>query len=186
MARQSKRDAILSAFIEMVESMPLEEVRVEELIRRSGVSKTTFYRFFRDKYDVMNAVYLDISKAITSSNTDLSQMHRFVREDFQIIYRHPRYFRRILDFNGQNSFRETIRDYYRGNILRQVVERSGGEPLSARMLFEIDAYSETAAFIVIWWILNDCALPPEELASYSLDCIPLALRPYFNLPDTPV
>lgn len=181
MARQSKRSAILSTFIEMVENMPVEEVRVEEVIRRSGVSKTTFYRFFRDKYDVMNAVYLDISKEITTNSTDLTQLFTTPHLDLQVIFHHPRYFRRILEFTGQNSFRETIRDYYRSNILRQVTERSQEEPLSDRILFEIDAYSETAAYIVTWWILNDCRLPPEELASYSLDCIPQALRPYFGL-----
>jgi AcrR family transcriptional regulator len=36
---------------------PFEKITVSLIIKRSGVSKSTFYRYFLDKYDVMNYNY---------------------------------------------------------------------------------------------------------------------------------
>ena len=54
MERKGARERIIGTFTDMVEEMPLEQIRIQDLIVRSGVSKSTFYRYFQDKYDVMD------------------------------------------------------------------------------------------------------------------------------------
>lgn len=48
------RQRIFDAFNELLNHMPFEKITVEMIINQSGVSKSTFYRYFHDKYDVLN------------------------------------------------------------------------------------------------------------------------------------
>ena len=45
------RQRIFDAFNELLNHMPFEKITVEMIINQSGVSKSTFYRYFHDKYD---------------------------------------------------------------------------------------------------------------------------------------
>ena len=81
MASERKRAAIMDAFIAMINEMPLESVRTEELITRAGVSRSTFYRLFHDKYDVMNSIFLLQSKKTVYKDPHLSNWKEWARMD---------------------------------------------------------------------------------------------------------
>jgi len=181
MATGSKRSAIIHALIDMMETMSFDEIRVEDIIKRSGVSKTTFYRLFRDKYDVMNSAYLDASSALVHKDPDMKNVRSWTIEDCNVISKHPRFYQKILSYRGQNSFRDTIREYYHQNIRRHIEMKVGGKPLTEQEEYAINVYSETAAYTMVWWISNGCQLSADQLEDYSEDCIPQCLRRYFNL-----
>lgn len=45
--------ALTNAFLEMMEEMPFEEIRVSELCDRAMIRKSTFYKHFGDKYELL-------------------------------------------------------------------------------------------------------------------------------------
>lgn len=45
--------ALTNAFLQMMKEMPLEDIRVGELCERAMVRKSTFYKHFGDKYDLL-------------------------------------------------------------------------------------------------------------------------------------
>lgn len=49
------RDRILLAFRELVLSVPFEAFKAQDVIRRAGVARSTFYAHFRDKNDLLLA-----------------------------------------------------------------------------------------------------------------------------------
>lgn len=180
MPSKGKRGSIIEAFMSMIEEMPLEAIRVEDLIARANTSKTTFYRLFRDKYDVMNAIYLLESQRIVEENPDLSNWKDWTYVDMEHIRRHKGFYRHIISYNGQNSFRNTIKQYYTKNIMRQIkAEYQNGE-IPEKILFAVDAYTEVNAFLVVWWVNRDCRTSIETLTEYAEDCMPESIRRYFN------
>ena len=54
-AERTKRD-ILQALLRLVDTTPFEHVTVKDICQEAGVSRPTFYAYYRDKYDC--AVYL--------------------------------------------------------------------------------------------------------------------------------
>ncbi len=52
MKRQSAKDRILQVFEIIIKKKDLSKITVEEVIELAGVSKTTFYRYYKDKYDL--------------------------------------------------------------------------------------------------------------------------------------
>lgn len=52
MKKQSAKEKTLQVFETLIKKKDLSKITVEEVIELAGVSKTTFYRYFRDKYDL--------------------------------------------------------------------------------------------------------------------------------------
>ncbi|MFA6867294.1 MAG: TetR/AcrR family transcriptional regulator, partial [Clostridia bacterium] len=50
---------ILSCFNNLMKEYPFEKITVEMIIKNSEVSKSTFYRHYIDKFDVMNYSYVN-------------------------------------------------------------------------------------------------------------------------------
>lgn len=48
-------DEIIEAFNQCIARKSFEKITVQEICEIASISKTTFYRHFQDKYDVMNA-----------------------------------------------------------------------------------------------------------------------------------
>ena len=52
------RDDILNAFNSLIETTDFDKITVQKIIEKAGIGRTTFYRYFKDKYDVMNYNYM--------------------------------------------------------------------------------------------------------------------------------
>ena len=158
------------------------KISVEMIMEKAGVSRSTFYRYFKDKYDVMNSAYLDVSAAMVRDNPDMRKQRNWCIEDFNLIMQHPRFFQKILSYKGQNSFRDTICSFYGRNIRNHIETQTGGKPLSDMEQYAIGAYADVAAYTMIWFIMNSDKVAPERMTDFALDCIPQSLRHYFE-PD---
>lgn len=55
--RAASRDAILNATNDYLSSRSFEEITIEDIIVRASVSRATFYRHFKSKYEVALALY---------------------------------------------------------------------------------------------------------------------------------
>ena len=51
------KDRILSAFNQLASHRDFDAITVFQIAQKAGVSRATFYRHFKDKYDVMNYNY---------------------------------------------------------------------------------------------------------------------------------
>ena len=52
--------AIVEAFNALIADIDFEDITIQAIIEEAEVSKATFYRYFKDKYDVMNYNYKHI------------------------------------------------------------------------------------------------------------------------------
>ncbi len=52
--------AIVEAFNTLISKYDFEKISVDMIIREADISRSTFYRYFRDKYEVMNVNYKNL------------------------------------------------------------------------------------------------------------------------------
>ncbi|WP_158591829.1 TetR family transcriptional regulator [Oceanobacillus halophilus] len=55
------REYILQAFLELLGTKEFESIFVKEIVRKAGISRSTFYIHFQDKYELMNYLREDIT-----------------------------------------------------------------------------------------------------------------------------
>ena len=66
MKRKTAREILAESFRELALSKPVDKITVPNIIENCGYSKTTFYRLFKDKYDLMAWDYAQRLQAIVS------------------------------------------------------------------------------------------------------------------------
>ncbi len=53
MKRKTAREILAESFRELAGFKPVDKITVPNIIENCGYSKTTFYRLFKDKYDLI-------------------------------------------------------------------------------------------------------------------------------------
>ncbi len=48
---------ISAAFYELLQKYTIEDISVGQIVQAAEVSKPTFYRYYRDKYDLLNQMF---------------------------------------------------------------------------------------------------------------------------------
>ena len=51
------RNAIKSSFLKLLNERPLSKITVKDIVSDCGVNRNTFYYYFKDIYDVLDALF---------------------------------------------------------------------------------------------------------------------------------
>ena len=57
MKKRTSKEILSENFVQMMESRPFDSISVSALIEKCGISRATFYRCFRDKYDILDYIF---------------------------------------------------------------------------------------------------------------------------------
>ena len=103
-------NTIIDAFNRLIAEKDFNKISVEMIMEKAGISRSTFHRHFKDKYDVMNANYknlLDyfIDPAKSSNYRELCfHLFEYGQKNLSI-------FKNALNSTGFNSFSNYIYNY---------------------------------------------------------------------------
>lgn len=73
-----KRTKLFDAAYELFTTKGINSTAIDDIVKRAGVAKGTFYLYFRDKYDIMDRVILAKSSMVLREalNDTLSRKHK--------------------------------------------------------------------------------------------------------------
>lgn len=173
MKNQTKQ-LILNSFNEIMEKKPFEKITVEEVCRHADISKPTFYRYYRDKYDVMTynfqllfEHYYDLYKDLKMEKF-LSEMYRSTQENIKPI-------RQTFDILGRNSMNEVIYSLIVAALVDKVAGMQDGTITSAQQI-QCDILAYGISYIGENWVSGKYDITPEEAAAATLELIPPQMR----------
>ena len=112
--RLCAEDLIMQSAKELLEDHSIEKITVRQIAENCGITTRTFYRYFRDKYDVVSQIYLN---AVTPwMDCDLDEWYQHMLQFLQSVGRN--FMRNALCYTGQNDLLSTMQ-----NISVQKLER---------------------------------------------------------------
>ena len=87
MKRKTAREILAESFRELAGSKPVDRITVPEIIENCGYSKTTFYRLFKDKYDLMAWDYGQMKKLSAEAGIPLSTREFHCKGSFKALHK---------------------------------------------------------------------------------------------------
>lgn len=157
--RRESRKRIETAFIRLLQSQELGEVRVTEICRMAEVNRTTFYANFIDVYDLAEAVQKELE-------TQVLELYREEWErgigshDFLRLFRHikenPLFYKTYFKLNREGKSR------FMGYDVNEVAARFG-DP--RHLEYHIEFFRNGLNAVLRRWLQNDCRESPEEIAA---------------------
>ena len=167
------KQAIVSAFNRLIAKAEIEKITTQKIAAEAGVSKATFYRYFKDKYDVLNYNY----QALLDSAVEQCDNYRDL---FRLLYSHARDawtdFRRAFDTTGVNSFESFVYSYSRSVVCAITAQNRGGAALTPEENLQVDVLCWGISYMYKKWTLGQYDLDADTAADALFALMPESLK----------
>ena len=186
--KPNMKEYIAEVFLELLENEPYDDITVREITKRAEVSNTTFYRHFKDKYDLAEWIFRTKTRDILEQNDDVTMLSSSMTEALTRNSQNP-WFRKLSDkYYVQNSLFEVVCDVSYQHMKQMISKRQDVSNLPEKVDFALKVYARIIAYTQKNWILNGSKETPEQIGTLLVECIPAVLVPYFfrteSLPQT--
>lgn len=174
------KDRIVNACNSLLREMPFEKITVSLIIKRSGVSKTTFYRYFLDKYDVMNYNY--------KRNLDgwiVSRRCGNWRELYYCIFdssiKDKKREKNAYAVVGTNSYSKFLHDYSYHTIESMTVA-CRGTPLTREEQLNLSLFCYGGIAVNVDWLNGKLDYTVDEMTDLIFMAMPETMRYHWKQP----
>ncbi|MBQ9852777.1 MAG: TetR family transcriptional regulator [Ruminiclostridium sp.] len=170
--------AITEAFNRLIADHDFQKISVDMIMKEARVSRSTFYRYFKDKYEVMNANYkyvLDyyVSPERSKNYRDLCyHLFAYGQENLKI-------FRRALDSTGFNSFSNFIYEYSYQTALAITRANRNGEGFTPAEELQADVFCNGICAVYRNMVAQRYAIDPSSAADALYEMMPQSLKHYW-------
>lgn len=167
---------ILHAFDHLVERVGFDKVTVRMLVEEAGVSRATFYRYFTDKYDVMNYNYKQmVDTAFQKDRIDTLEDLFLIFFQMGRTYWQPLV--RMFDSTGTNSLSHFIADYSY-EAAKRILEDNRKQPLNEEERLKLRVFCGGCSYMYEDWIRGKYEMTPEDAAHALYRTVPEEFQGY--------
>ncbi len=158
------QNALIDAFLELSNHMPLDKITVSEISRRSGFNRSTFYQYFNDTQHLLSYIEDDLLMYI--KNRIISQIGEshseplFIDLFININTEKRNILKLLLGSNTNHSFPSKLKESLIPLFAAQM-NLSANDP---QTVYKLDFYLSGIISIISKWITSDPPMPPEEFA----------------------
>ncbi len=166
------RKLLQKALIELTIEKGFANVTVRDITERAMVNRSTFYRHYVDKYDLLNQYLEELSELIDSQEGDASVVDKLDQPPAGLvrILKHVQmnadFYRVLLGKKGDpalcaQSFRRFIERGFRSMLSNDTAQADPSRPpigLSASYVLHAGIGA------IVWWLENDQSFTPEQVA----------------------
>ena len=173
MAQEKAKLQFAKAMDALMESKPVCKIHVCDLLQESGLSRQTFYRHFRDIYDLINWMHVEKTRLAF----DLFDFHGDLQEglcvSLTLMLKNRTFYRQIISLEGYNSFYNTYYARCKNNMAQFVQKRTA---LDEDILFSIRFVSAGITQMLVEWIQGGMVELPEVMAKGFVENMPTRLQ----------
>jgi len=156
----------------------IEDITIAEIVKNCNVSRATFYRHFRDKYDLMTWSYEEfIRNTFTGDNKYLPWMDK-QKKIAEFFYKNSQYFISIIRYTGQNNFDSFLYSYTYKYLAALAKEKN--VPISKELTFAIKIYCYGNSKIMADWLKNSDELSIDEFCQYRYNSMPDIIKSFLK------
>lgn len=157
-----------------MEKQPLDRITVAQIAETCDVTRQTFYRYFQDKYDLVNWYFDQLAtKSFKQMGISLSLKEGLVKK-FELMREEKIFFMAAFSSQAQNC----LIDYDYECIYRfysEVIEKNGMNPMTEEVDFLLKMYCRGSIFMTAEWAKRGMILTPNEITDYLLEALPVKL-----------
>ena len=180
MKRKTAREILAESFRELAGSTPVDKITVPNIIENCGYSKTTFYRLFKDKYDLMAWDYAQRLQAIMGQTEKADYEWKQTLLEGALLYNEQKDYLRnlLLHTSGYESFSRHMKQLHIESLTKCVLDASGLKELDVKTEMYVRTYCQGTVDLSCDWIMGAFQVTPEEFAAVFEECLPFPLQKY--------
>lgn len=155
--------ALADSLKKLMTQKPFSKICVSDIIKTCGVTRTTFYYHFKDKYDLMNWIYYTETVPFMSSCHKVENWTDSLQDLCYYMRKNRVFYRNALNTTGQNSFQEYLHDYIRDLAISVIESIEGAKFDEEKWGFIAEFIATSFVGLIVRWANTGMK---EDPASY--------------------
>lgn len=159
---------------DIMEKRPLDKITVTDIVKHSGMTRQTFYRYFKDKYDLVNWYFEKLADKSFRQIGDSSTLREGLIKKFSFLLSDKVFFMQAFqskDYNNvENYDYQCILEFYQNIIQKKI----GDIPSDVQFLLEM--YCHGSITMTVEWAIHGMKESPEALADLLISALPPKLE----------
>ncbi len=161
------------ALYDLMLEKPFEQISVTDICRKAMVHRTTFYKHFEDKYQLLRMLFLEEAQKfekihLNDGETTKEYYRRVIFHMFEYVALYKDFFIQRVG-NKENIFmanllHTTISSYLKKSF--QAAEEKTGQKEAVPIQIMAQFYTGAAIALIMWWIENDMRVSIEKMVDY--------------------
>lgn len=177
--KKSTKEILAASLEELLKKRSFDSITVGDIADNCGVSRTTFYRQFKDKFECMNWVYENKIAQIVKENSDITSWKNLVYQIATFLYNKRDYFAKVNNYTEQNSLIECIHKCGMDYATAMVKKEHPDGTLGREDYYLLHMYMTATVECINMWLREGCPGGPEFLGDMQSSFMPEVLRKYF-------
>jgi len=182
MKRKTAKEILADSFRELAQDKPIGKITIRDIVGNCGYSQATFYRQFKDKYDLIAWSYTQDVEAILDQLEGNEHSWRQTLENVAAYFlQHRKYLANLLTHtSGYDSFIINMTGIHTKSMLKAMERLAGADAMQtdSRVNMYIQIYCYGTVLFSCDWILGKYDLSDKELAKVYEEALPETLRRY--------
>lgn len=182
MKRKTAREILAESFYELSETKDIDKITIREIAENCGYSPATFYRNFRDKYDLIAWAYTEsLAKIMGRIESEGYTWEDILLQVAGLFEKERDYLANLLlHTTGHDAFLRHMGNINTETLRSHILRNNGGRKLDERTEAVIRVYCLGTVSLSCEWILGEFTASREELADIYEKALPEVLQPYLN------
>lgn len=179
------RQDIVNALIQLMSQKNLNKIYVKDIASQAKITRQTFYRYFQDKYDVINWYYDTNIETLFVSTNSVAGIRRNLITKFDFYKDHMMFFKNAYQCNDQNSL--TNHEYHRifVSLSAKITDNTGLDEIgqSQELSYALSYFIHGLLHLTIDWLKAACPLSSEDFANIVIELMPLSVKKHLKVDD---
>lgn len=179
MKRKTAKEILAESFRELAKGKNINKITVRDIVDNCGYSTATFYRQFKDKYDLIAWAYTqDLEEIMKQISFDETSWKKVLMDAANYYQEHKDYLSNLLlRTSGYVSFFRYMSDI-NYNSLKNTIGKSQNNSQDKKTDMYVRLYCQGTVGLTCDWILGKYNASPKELAEIYEKSLPEPLKEY--------
>lgn len=182
MKRKTAKEILAESFLELAATVKIDRITVKDIVNNCGYSSATFYRQYKDKYDLIAWAYTrDLELILDRLEYNRPSWKQILHDAVTYFDENRDYLSNLLmHTSGYDSFIHNMTEIHCRSLEKRILYSSGLAQLPEKIKTYILLYCSGAVHVSCDWILGKSRLTTQELSDIFDESLPSPLRRFLS------
>ena len=168
--RDKTKKKIASSMVELVKKKPIDKITITDITVNCDMTRQVFYRYFVDKYDLINWMYEEDCGSIIYTGEENFSLKSWIEYIIDILEDKKSFYVHAIQDDSSKTFENLILDKTRF-YLKKIIEYKTAAELTKQLEFLIEMTARGLVEMIIFEIEKEMPVKKEILVDWLMNGI---------------
>lgn len=168
--RDKTKKKIASSMMDLLKKKPIDKITITDITVNCDMSRQLFYRYFVDKYDLINWMYEEDCGSVIYTGEEKFSLESWIKYILDVIEEKKNFYIHAIQNDTEKIFEKLILDKTRF-YLSNIIKYKTSSELTKQLEFLIEMTARSLIYMIIFEIKNELPVKKEILLDWLMNGI---------------